>query len=159
MKHTLRRAAFISNVPMNTAIKHPFMVSVISALGLMMLAGPLTAQTFMTLYSFTAVQNATNSDGRVPLGRLNLSQGVLYGTTTYGGYRGNGTIFAVNTDSTGFTNLHSFTALGPIYNTNSDGVNPWAGLIRSGNTLYGTAFRGGVFGSGNVFAIETDGTG
>src|SRR5437016_181810 len=106
MKHTLRRAAFISNVPMNTAIKHPFMVSVISALGLMMLAGPLTAQTFTTLYSFTAVQNATNSDGRVPLGRLNLSQGVLYGTTTEGGTFGDGTVFSLKLGSTNFTSLH-----------------------------------------------------
>ena len=28
-----------------------------------------------------------------------------------GGSSGNGTVFAVNTDGTGFTNLHSFTAL------------------------------------------------
>ena len=59
-----------------------------------------------------------------------------------GGSSGNGTVFAVNTDGTGFTNLHSFTAAstnGLIPSTNSDGANPEAGLILSGNTLYGTA--------------------
>ena len=33
------------------------------------------------------------------------------GRQLYGGSSGNGTVFAVNTDGTGFTNLHSFTAL------------------------------------------------
>jgi hypothetical protein len=40
-----------------------------------------------------------------------------------------------------FTTLHSFTATsgsGPY--TNSDGAKPEAGLILSGNTLYGTAW-------------------
>ena len=31
-----------------------------------------------------------------------------------GGSSGNGTVFAVNTDGTGFTNLHSFTATSTI---------------------------------------------
>ena len=55
--------------------------------------------------------------------------------------RANGTVFAVNTDGTGFTNLHSFTAAsGSLVSiTNSDGASPYAGLILSGNTLYGTA--------------------
>ena len=47
------------------------------------------------------------------------------------GSAANGTVFAVNTDGTGFTNLYSFT-------DGSDGANPNAGLILSGNTLYGT---------------------
>jgi hypothetical protein len=50
-----------------------------------------------------------------------------------------------------FTTLHSFTALSGI--TNSDGAFPDAGLILSGNTLYGTANNGGISGQGAVFAI------
>src|SRR5260221_3331317 len=38
-----------------------------------------------------------------------------------------------------FTTLHSFTALPDPDYTNSDGANPHAGLILSGNTLYWTA--------------------
>jgi hypothetical protein len=38
-----------------------------------------------------------------------------------------------------FTTLHNFTG-------SSDGRNPHAGLILSGNTLYGTAAAGGSYG-------------
>jgi uncharacterized repeat protein (TIGR03803 family) len=89
---------------------------------------------------------------------LILSTNTLYGTTFYGGTSGKGTVFAVNTDGTGFTNLHSFTATYPSQ-TNSDGVLPYAGLVLSGNTLYGTAIDGGTSGLGTVFAVNTDGTG
>ena len=47
----------------------------------------------------------------------------------------------------------------PRSDTNSDGAYPHAGLILSGNTLYGTAYGGGSSGNGTVFAVNTDGTG
>jgi uncharacterized repeat protein (TIGR03803 family) len=134
-------------------------------------AGRVTAQTFTTLHSFTPTINSgppyptlTNSDGAEPLGELiaNASGSTLYGTTTFGGSSGVGTVFAVNTDGTGFTNLYSFTANnGPGYTdyTNSDGAYPYAGLTLSGNTLYGTARAGGTHKNGTVFAVNTDGTG
>ena len=85
------------------------------------------------------------NDGANPEAGLILSGNTLYGTTYYGGgTNGDGTVFAVNTDGTGFTNLHSFTATTVTYPwTNSDGANPEARLILSGNTLYGTTFGGG----------------
>jgi len=109
---------------------------------------------FTTLYSFTATSGSlsTNSDGADPYGGLIISGNTLYGTTEGGGNAGVGTIFAVNTDGTGFTNLHSFTG-------GSDGAEPQAGLIISGNTLYGTAYAGGSASNGTVFAVNTDGTG
>ena len=61
-------------------------------------------------------------------------------------------MFAVNSDSTGFTVLYSFTG-------GSDGGGPSAGLILSGDTLYGTAGGGGSSRSGTVFKVNTDGTG
>ena len=67
---------------------------------------------------------------------LILSGNTLYGTAVYGGSSGDGTVFAVNTDGTGFTTLHNFTAT--VYGQR-DGAFPYAGLILSGNTLYGTA--------------------
>ena len=63
-------------------------------------------------------------------------------------------MFAVNTDGTGFTNLHLFTALDQTYFTNSDGAIPYAGLFLSGNTLYGTAQVGGSSGNGTVFSLS-----
>jgi uncharacterized repeat protein (TIGR03803 family) len=131
----------------------------------LMPAGRVTAQTFTNLYNFTATHVGspnvyTNSDGASPVAGLILSGNTFYGTASGGGTNGNGTVFAVNTDGTGFTNLHSFTALSvPFTGTNSDGANPSAELILSGNTLYGTAKGGGSAGNGTVFAVNTDGTG
>jgi uncharacterized repeat protein (TIGR03803 family) len=93
---------------------------------------------------------------------LILSGNTLYGTAQYGGGAGVGTVFAVNTDGSGFTNLHTFTALATnssgVY-TNSEGANPSAGLVLSDRTLYGTAELGGAWGDGTVFRINTDGSG
>jgi uncharacterized repeat protein (TIGR03803 family) len=118
----------------------------------------VTAQTFTTLYSFTAFDaNRINSDGGNQLAGLILSGNTLYGTAYGGGSSGAGTVFAVSTNGTGFTTLHSFTATDFNTGTNSDGANPYAGLILSGNTLYGTADYGGSSGNGTMFAVNTDG--
>jgi uncharacterized repeat protein (TIGR03803 family) len=122
---------------------------------------------FTNLYNFAAASTNssgfyTNSDGAYPQSAgLTLVGNTLYGTATYGGSSGVGTVFAINTDGSGFTNLHSFTALLPTAygRTNSDGAIPWAGVIVSGNSLYGTAAEGGSSGNGTVFAVNTDGTG
>jgi uncharacterized repeat protein (TIGR03803 family) len=104
---------------------------------------------FTTLYNFTG-----GSDGYYPYARLILSAKTLYGTARGGGSSDRGTVFAINTDSTGFTNLHSFTG-------GSDGAYPVAGLITnsSGNTLYGMAQIFDSSDAGTVFAMNTDGTG
>jgi uncharacterized repeat protein (TIGR03803 family) len=108
------------------------------------------------LYSFTG-----GNDGANPVaGLVQSSDGTFYGTTFNGGTNGSGTVFALNTDGTGFTILHTFTRGGlnqfHMY-TNSDGANPQGGLVLSGNTLYGTAARGGSSGFGTVFALNTNG--
>ena len=143
---------------MKTSAKNPFLLpALIASLGLM-LAGHMTAQTFTPLHNFTALNNGTNDDGANSDVGLILSGNILYGAALGGGSSGRGTVFAVNTDGTGFTNLHSFTELSGAFLTNSDGASPNR-LIISGNTLYGTAFGGGTSGWGTVFAVNTDGTG
>src|SRR5439155_5870236 len=57
-----------------------------------------------------------------------------------------------------FTLLHTFTSASGSNATNNDGANPSAGLILSGNTLYGTAKYGGSSGWGTVFAVKTSGS-
>jgi uncharacterized repeat protein (TIGR03803 family) len=116
---------------------------------------------FMNLHHFTApaASPATNGDGANPPGGLAVSGNTLYGTTEYGGASGFGTVFAVNTDGTAFTVLHTFPATSGAFQTNSDGGNPFAGLVLSGGTLYGTANDGGSSGGGTVFALSTDGSG
>jgi uncharacterized repeat protein (TIGR03803 family) len=99
----------------------------------------LGGQTLTVLHSFSG------SDGANPWAGLILSSGRLYGTTFAGGGFGSGTVFAINTNGTGFTNLHNFNG--------NEGTGAFASLIVSGNTLYGTLWSGGVF------KINMDGTG
>src|SRR5260370_1195064 len=139
---------------MKRRIKNLFLVPALSAgLGLT-LAGRVTAQTFTTLYNFTATTlppcPCPNSDGDGPNGLI-LSGSTLYGTAQYGGSPaggpgryGYGTVFKVNADGSRFSTLYRFTPVpydNPPY-TNSDGAFP-RGLVLSGNTLYGTANGGG----------------
>src|SRR5439155_25936266 len=110
---------------------------------------------------FTVLHSFDGGDGAIPWAALLLSTNRLYGTTTQGGNVGEGTVFAINTDGTGFTNLHHFSEALEIngYDVNQDGAYPNAELILLGNTLYGTASKGGSSGMGTIFALNTDGTG
>jgi uncharacterized repeat protein (TIGR03803 family) len=107
----------------------------------------------------------TNSDGIHPQAALTVSGNRLYGVMSGGGNGGSGTIFAVNTDGSGFTNLYNFSAPPMMYYTNGDGEWPRARLVLSGNTLYGAASSGGTgggtsfMGEGTLFKINTDGSG
>jgi uncharacterized repeat protein (TIGR03803 family) len=103
---------------------------------------------FATLHGFTG-----GDDGANPYAGLVLSGSTLYGTTTLGTASGNGTVFSLGTNGSGFTTLHSFTATNGPASTNSDGATPYGDLIISGNTLYGTANSGGNSGLGTVFSI------
>jgi uncharacterized repeat protein (TIGR03803 family) len=119
----------------------------------------LSDGSFTNLHDFTALSApaydyGTNTDGAEPWAGVILSGQTLYGTAFYGGTYGNGTVFAINTNGTGFTTLHSFHAFLGVNDTNSDGGNPVGGLIFSGNTLYGTATDGGSGGTGTVFALS-----
>jgi uncharacterized repeat protein (TIGR03803 family) len=106
---------------------------------------------FQNLYSFTALNDSTNNDGAHPRNGLVLSGNTLYGVTYEGGPRYAGTLFAINTDGTDFTLLHTFT-------TTNGGGGPWASLALAGDSLYGTASYGGISsGSGTLFKISTDG--
>jgi len=108
---------------------------------------------FLNLHNFTASAYPyyTNSDGVAPEAKLILSGNTLYGTAAYGGSSGNGTLFAIKTNGTGFTTLYSFQALDTNTFANSDGSSP-RGVVLSGNTLCGTAAYGGSSGDGTVFA-------
>src|SRR5438094_4117087 len=106
---------------MRTAIiRNLFLLPVlIAGLGVMPV-GRLTAQTFTVLHSFTG------GDGTFPYAGLVLSGSTMYGTTALGGGSDGGTVFAVNSDGTGFTTRYSFTG--------NDGAALDSGLIFSGGT-------------------------
>jgi len=106
--------------------------------------------------TFTTLHNFAGSDGANPYaGLLQATDGNLYGTTNLGGASNYGTIFKIDTNGTTFTTLHTFV--------NTDGANPYAGLLQAtdGN-LYGTTLNGGggscYYGCGTIFKIDTNGS-
>ena len=95
------------------------------------------------------------SDGAVPYGGLVSTGTTLYGITTQGGSHGysplthdygDGTIFKINTDGSGYSLLKEFTG--------EDGLSPYAGLLLDGTTLYGTTSSGGISNNGVVFSLS-----
>src|SRR5437870_5293797 len=132
-------------------MKKPILPVLIAGFG-MLSSSEGKAQTFTNLHNFIG------TDGATPYATLTVSGNTLYGTTKDRGLA-SGTVFRINTDGTAFTNLHSFAPTSGPLATNSDGANPYAGLVLSGNTLYGTAPYGGPEGNGTVFKLNTDGSG
>lgn len=87
-----------------------------------------------------------------PVGLVQLDGGTLYGTTMYGGASGNGTLFRLEPDGTGFGILVDFD-----YPT---GWLPESSPIRGmDGALYGTTSYGGTLGFGVVFKVNPDGSG
>ncbi|HEX4085509.1 MAG TPA: choice-of-anchor tandem repeat GloVer-containing protein [Chthoniobacteraceae bacterium] len=117
----------------------------------------LTGTGFTTIYSFNA--NDTPASGFGPAsGVIQGTDGWLYGTAAggddanYG--EGDGVIFKVTTNGTGYQVLHTFAGA-------ADGSNSgYNGLIQGGDgMLYGSAQYGGAGGQGTIFKISTSGTG
>jgi len=102
------------------------------------------------LRSFTGV----GGDGSSPYSHLiEGSDRMLYGTTTIGGRSNLGTLFRMNRDGTGFTNLHSFGV--PI----GSGTYPYGAVLEGANNLlYGTTLLGGASGRGTVYRVNRDGS-
>lgn len=108
-----------------------------------------------TLYAFC--RNSGCSDGETPLaGLVQGSNGLLYGTTSDGGFNFYGEVFSISTTGT-FNVVHNFDQ--------TDGSHPSNTLIQASNGLFfGTAQGGGTstacFGSGCgvVFAMNATGS-
>jgi uncharacterized repeat protein (TIGR03803 family) len=110
---------------------------------------------FAVLKSFPPLVSNTNEDGAQPTGGLALGGDTLFGTTTLGGLWGNGVVFKIKTDGSGFSVLKHFSQkqmFGGV-NTNSDGISPNGNLILNTGTLYGTTSGGGPAGKGVVFRL------
>ena len=99
------------------------------------------------LHSFNGTDGSGPDAGLVRFGSLSD----LYGTTSYGGVNGAGTVFELTPTQGGNwieTVLHNFSLVG------GDGNEPEGSLIfdPSGN-LYGMTELGGTYNSGAVFEI------
>jgi uncharacterized repeat protein (TIGR03803 family) len=114
-------------------------------------AGALT-----TLYSFCAEGGGGCTDGVEPTaGLVQAPNGDFYGTTSFGGSKGGGTVFKITPAGT-LTTLYTFcTVVGC-----TDGAQPNAGLVQANNgDFYGTTAGGGSAeaGQGTVFKISPSG--
>ena len=104
---------------------------------------------YANVYDFSAENSGgENPDGANPRGVLVLSGGMFYGTTRYGGTNGAGSVFKMNADGTGFTNIYSFSDAYP--------ESPVTALAVSGSTIYGA---GGAGSFGSLYKLNTDGSG
>jgi uncharacterized repeat protein (TIGR03803 family) len=101
----------------------------------------------VVLHSFTGAFGGQN-DGSAPVGEMVAIDGVLYGTTSFGGAYSGGTVFSFNPATGKETVIYSFGAVG------GDGSIPSAGLTHVGDSLYGTTSQGGAAGLGTVFRVE-----
>jgi uncharacterized repeat protein (TIGR03803 family) len=109
-------------------------------------ASTVRAGTLTVLHTFGGT-----GDGKYPdTGQLIQVGSVLYGNTFQGGAAGDGTVFSINADGTGYKVLYSFAG--------ADGALP-EGIMVNGSTIYGATQGGGANGRGTVFQINTDGTG
>src|SRR5579875_1534146 len=110
---------------------------------------------FQVLHSFGG------KDGAYPL-LVELVEGEggwLYGVTSGGGVYGNGVVFGVKEDGSGYRVLHEFSAEDGL-GRNGDGSHPYGGLVLGlGGWLYGETYGGGGYGVGVVFSVREDGSG
>ncbi len=92
---------------------------------------------------------------------LILSGNTLYGTTYGGGTNGNGTVFAVNTDGTGFTVLHTFTCTLCSFYWNQQRRSQSGRRIDfiGQHPVWDGIWLAAANGNGTVFALNTDGMG
>lgn len=109
---------------------------------------------FKILYGFNKA-----ADGYIPVGTLLSLNGVLYGTTNFGGhddticYPGNGcgVVFQLDSTTGGESALYAFKGT-------TTGARPYDGLVALNNTMYGTTQLGGQYNKGAVFSLTTSGT-
>lgn len=106
----------------------------------------LSAQTFSVLHTFSAW-----SAGSEPTAGLTPDRaGNFYGTTSYGGAYGDGTVFKLTHSGSGWilSTLYSFAG-------GADGSLPNAGVVFGPDgALYGTTSEGGQQGLGTVFSLR-----
>jgi uncharacterized repeat protein (TIGR03803 family) len=81
---------------------------------------------------------------------IQATDGMLYGMTYQGGFNGDGVIFRISMDGSGFTVIHHFKI--------ENGGHPYGSLIQAKDgLLYGMAL-GGASSTGVVFKLNTDGS-
>jgi uncharacterized repeat protein (TIGR03803 family) len=107
------------------------------------------AGTQKVLHTFTQGPDKNYPDGNIPGPLSEGPDGKLYGVTDFGGnpncsgYCGNGVLYRINRDGSGFTVLHKFCSETDC----ADGEYPGAMVTGTDGNVYGTTQAGGTGGS------------
>lgn len=110
---------------------------------------------FKILHHFAVLGSGgkNTGGGRVHTPVIFGSDGLLYGATQLGGANGNGTVYRMAKDGTGFTTLYEFPALSG--GTNATGALPTGSVaFNSQGQLCGTAYEGGTAGLGTAWCLK-----
>jgi uncharacterized repeat protein (TIGR03803 family) len=100
----------------------------------------------MPLHHFGASANGFNPRS----GLIKATDARLYGTNNIGGPDGNGVVFSINADGTGFSKLHEFT--------DAEGYDPRGKLLEASNgKIYGVLHIGGPGNTGCLFRMDKNG--
>ena len=125
--------------------------SVVALFCLAGISGAFAQDGYTILHNFGDPAILTG-DGYEPYDSLVSNGSTLYGMTRDGGAHGDGTVFSVKADGTGYTILHDFGSIA------SDGRSPEGNVLLDDSTLYGMTKNGGTKGDGVLFSLKTDGT-
>ena len=102
---------------------------------------------FKKILDFNGAVNGSNPTGNL----VEASDGKLYGLTKAGGTNGQGVIFSILKDGTGYTKLLNFNGI-------ATGIEPKGSLVQyTDGKLYGMTSAGGANGYGTIFSITTAG--
>jgi len=102
----------------------------------------ITTNNYNTLYSFTG-----GTDGSNPCFSPIYQNGLLYGTTTYGGTHNLGTIYSYDITTNNYNTLYSFIG-------GTDGSKPLISLIYDNELFYGTTNEGGTHNLGTIYSYK-----
>ncbi len=103
---------------------------------------------FTLIYNF--MPGSTN--GSYPIGNLIQSGDTFYGTTSDGGSYGQGVLFSLCTNGTGYTVLHSFTS--------AEEPLGFIALAVAGDVVYGVIEKNGaIYLTPTMFSVSINGTG
>ena len=111
--------------------------------------------TFKLLHTFSPGPSNNYPDGNLPGLLTEGPDAKLYGEVLFGGiggcngYCGNGLLYRINEDGTGFEVIHEYCSA-----TNcTDGTGGGVIVVGTDGNLYGTTFRGGANGDGTIFRV------
>lgn len=104
---------------------------------------------FTVLYQFAGGAGGAAN----PISSFALSGTTLYGTASSGGPGNRGVVFKIETDGTGFAQVHAFTGGA------GGGQGPFGAPVLSGGVLFGQTSGGGSSGLGTLYSVNTNGTG